>query len=224
MNSIEDFIPISALQHFVFCPRRAALIFTERLWCDNLYTVEGGVAHQRVHDIRQSENRKNVLAVRGMELVSNRWRLAGKADLVEFSYDEHQKLDSIAVVEYKRGKPKGKRDLPFRVQTCAQVLCLEDMLGRTVEQAFLYFAKARRRVELELDDELRQITTDAIRELRVLIQDRHTPRVGYQKRKCDACSLLSICVPQAIRPRATALKYLETLIDDSFEPGTEVSQ
>ena len=38
-------IPISALQHAVYCLRQAALIHLERLWAENAFTAEGAVLH-----------------------------------------------------------------------------------------------------------------------------------------------------------------------------------
>lgn len=50
MNQLDDPIPISALQHAVFCLRQAALIHVERLWTDNRLTAEGSVLHEAAHD------------------------------------------------------------------------------------------------------------------------------------------------------------------------------
>jgi CRISPR-associated exonuclease Cas4 len=41
----QDSIPISALQHAVYCLRQAALIYIERLWEENRLTAEGRVVH-----------------------------------------------------------------------------------------------------------------------------------------------------------------------------------
>lgn len=207
-GSRADFLPISALQHFVFCPRRAALVVLEGLWKENVHTAEGNVVHRRAHDITASEKRKGIHTVRGMELCSNQWGLTGKADVIEFTLSISRKIEHVNVVEYKRGSPKGKRDLPFHVQVCAQVICLEEMLGLTSCDAQIYYAKTKRRVELPLTPELRSITIESIQALRELVHRRETPLIGYQRRKCDRCSLFPVCMPTAVRPRATASKYL----------------
>ena len=41
----DDLIPLSALQHAVYCLRQAALIHLERLWEENRFTAEGRVVH-----------------------------------------------------------------------------------------------------------------------------------------------------------------------------------
>ncbi|MBX3423668.1 MAG: CRISPR-associated protein Cas4 [Pirellulaceae bacterium] len=218
--SEEECLPISALQHFLYCPRRAALVFLEGVWSENIFTAEGTVAHQRAHDKHQSETRGNLRVVRGMELRSHRWGLTGKADIIEFTLSPNNQIETVSVIEYKRGSPKGKRDLPFRVQTCAQVLCLEDMLGRAVNYAFIFYVKTKRRVELGLTSDLRQTTSEAIQDLHSLFQSRLTPAISYQKRKCECCSLMPQCLPKAVRPRATARRYLESLLtapDESID-------
>lgn len=41
-----DYVLISALQHYIYCPRQCALIHLEQTFEENLYTLRG----QRVHD------------------------------------------------------------------------------------------------------------------------------------------------------------------------------
>ncbi len=42
-----DLIPLSALQHFLYCPRQCALIHVEQAWSENRFTAEGRVLCQR---------------------------------------------------------------------------------------------------------------------------------------------------------------------------------
>jgi CRISPR-associated exonuclease Cas4 len=213
----DELLPISALQHFVYCPRRAALIFLEREWRDNVFTVEGTYAHSRAHDESQNERRGPKQTLRNMELRSLKWGLSGKSDVVEIDWTVEQNIGRIEIIEYKRGRPKGKRDLPFYVQLCAQVLCLEDMLQHTVVAGAIYYAKAKRRVDVPLDESLRSTTIAAIASLHSLVRSRETPRMNYEKKRCDRCSLMATCLPHAIRPRATAAKYLQSLLSSAFE-------
>jgi CRISPR-associated exonuclease Cas4 len=222
--SDDELLPISALQHFVYCPRRAALIFLEREWRANAFTVEGTYVHSRAHDESRNERRGVTQTLRGMELHSLKWGLIGKSDVVEIQWGANHEIVRIEVIEYKRGRPKGKRDLPFYVQLCAQVLCLEDLLRRPVDAASIFFAKTKRRVEVPLDDSLRSTTADTIAGLQSLVQSCKTPAMTYEKKRCDRCSILPTCLPKAIRPRATARKYLESLVlpahesEDAVEP------
>lgn len=45
----SDLLPISALQHLLFCPRQCALIHNEQLWAENYLTAQGQVLHQKAH-------------------------------------------------------------------------------------------------------------------------------------------------------------------------------
>jgi CRISPR-associated exonuclease Cas4 len=103
-------------------------------------------------------------------------------------------------------------DLPFKVQLCAQALCIEEMLGYPVKLAFLYFGLERRRVEVALDSSLRDMTADAIEGMHLLIRSRITPLPNYKPKKCKACSLIDLCLPTAPRPRLSASRYIASLL------------
>jgi CRISPR-associated exonuclease Cas4 len=213
MFTDDQLIPLSALQHFLFCNRRAALVHLEGLWSENEFTVEGRHLHERADDSKQSQTRKELRIERGLELRSYEWGLVGKADVVEFRKVDDVIPLEVTIVEYKRGKPRKKLDRPFHTQVCAQALCLEEMLGYPVKQAFIYFGKARMRQEVPLAESLREQTIKVIAELRGVLQSLKTPKAKYEPRKCQKCSLFSLCVPQAMRPRATAQRYLQELIE-----------
>ncbi|MGB6044169.1 MAG: CRISPR-associated protein Cas4 [Pirellulales bacterium] len=237
MYTEDQLLPISALQHLLFCERQCALIHIEGLWAENRLTVEGRHLHERTHDERRGESRPGVRITRGLNLCSYMLGLVGKADLVEiervegpglrvesWARDQRQgargeiqqeqssrlstlnsQLLRVVPVEYKRGRPK--KDGSDRVQLCAQSLCLEEMLGVEIAEGFLYYGRRRRRTGVAIDQALRDQTLTAITRLHEMIQSRQTPRAQYEK-KCDRCSLKDLCLPQALRPRATAARYL----------------
>jgi CRISPR-associated exonuclease Cas4 len=45
MFAEEDLLPLSGLQHLLFCERQCALIHVERLWVENRLTAEGRIMH-----------------------------------------------------------------------------------------------------------------------------------------------------------------------------------
>jgi CRISPR-associated exonuclease Cas4 len=205
--SDEDLVPLSALQHLLFCERQFALIHVEQLWTDNALTVQGQHLHQRA-DAGGSERRPGVRIVRGLPLRSTRLGLIGKADIVEFHDD-----GVIVPVEYKRGKSKvGDYD---RVQLCAQALCLEEMHGKPVIEGALYYAATRRRETVMLDDRLREETANAALRARALLDGGMTPR-AVREPKCDSCSLLELCLPDAMSRRITASQYIERALAASL--------
>ena len=190
MATEDHAVPISALQHYLYCDRQCALIHIERVWQENQHTAEGGVLHQRA-DRFDHEQRRGVHTAMALPLAHEVLGLAGYADVVEFG-DE----DWIRPIEYKRGRPKSHR--ADEVQLCAQALCLEDMLGRTVEQGALFYGQTKRRQTVVFDDQLRHLTVDTVRATQALISSGVTPAAVYESKKCDRCSLIDHCRPKVM--------------------------
>jgi CRISPR-associated exonuclease Cas4 len=190
MYSEDELILLSALQHFMYCPRQCALIHIEQIWNENLFTAEGRIIHDKV-DIANRESRGSIRIEYGVPLRSLRLGLIGKADVVEF----HKQGDKWIPfpVEYKRGKPK--IDDCDRVQLCAQAICLEEMLNVKINEGALFYRRTRRREDVVFDRTLRMETEDAARKVHELIKSGITPKAEYSK-KCKQCSLLNLCLPK----------------------------
>ncbi len=207
MYSEEDLIQLSALQHFVFCPRQCALIHIEQIWFENQFTAEGRIMHEDVHE-EGSENRKEVLIERGIPLRSLELGLIGKADVVEFrKTTEGEKLPFP--VEYKRGKPKP--DDSDKVQLCAQAMCLEEMLKVRIIEGALFYGRTRHRLDVEFDDGLREKTKDTAARLHDFIRAGRTPSPEYAPR-CKSCSFIDVCLPEVVKRNTSVERYLESLI------------
>jgi CRISPR-associated exonuclease Cas4 len=186
-------IPLSAVQHAVYCLRQAALVHLERLWAENRFTAEGDVLHA-VADKGGSRKARGVRRVMALPLASARLNLTGVADLVEFTPGPGG--DTAFPVEYKRGKPKLHR--ADEVQLCAQALCLEDMMGRPVPEGALFYAQTRRRVTVPFDSALRALTETTVADLAAVLTSRRTPPPTLHKTRCRACSLLELCRPDVV--------------------------
>jgi CRISPR-associated exonuclease Cas4 len=185
-------IPLSAVQHAVYCLRQAALIHLERLWAENRFTAEGDVLHA-VTDKGGRGRARGVRRVHALPLGSVRLNLTGTADLVEFVAAPEG--ETAFPVEYKRGVPKLHR--ADEAQLCAQALCLEEMTGRPVPEGALFYAQTKRRVTVPFDEDLRSLTLAAIAELRKVLDSRETPPPTPHKTRCRACSLQELCRPAA---------------------------
>lgn len=210
MYTDEGLIPISALNQFMYCERRCALIHIERVWLENRFTAEGRIMHERV-DAGKSEKRRNVRVSTAVSLRSLRIGLVGKADVVEF----HQKaLPNGSIiwqpfpVEYKRGRPK--KDNCDKIQLCAQALCLEEMLNFRIELGALFYGKTRRRQNVTFDEELRAETEQMAKNLHELFNQRKTPKPVFDKR-CPQCSFASYCLPEKLDGRKSGSQYLEAI-------------
>lgn len=211
----DDLLPLSALQHLVFCPRQWGLIHLEQVWSENYLTAEGRVLHEKTHE-PQTENRSGVRIVRGLRLHSYRLGLSGQADVVEFVRqpvieEEGVKLEGAeglwrpVPVEYKRGKPKP--DLCDEVQLCAQTLCLEEMLRVYIGEGAIYYGQPRRRQPVRFEEVLRQETERRAGQMHELFQAGITPSAAYEK-KCRSCSLLEVCMPKITGIRKDVEHYL----------------
>ena len=207
INDTEmELIPISALNQYVYCPRRCALIHIEQLWDENLFTAEGRIMHEKV-DTANRESRGNVRIEYGMPMRSLRLGLIGKADVVEF----HKHGDKWVPfpVEYKRGKPKP--DNCDKVQLCAQAICLEEMMSVEIPAGALFYGETRHRHDVEFSVTLRRETEDVTKGVRELIASGMTPSSVYSA-KCKKCSLVELCIPQVNKK---ASKYLLKLIEEN---------
>ncbi len=204
-----DLIALSALQHFLFCPRQCALIHVEQAWAENAATAEGRVAHERVH-AEGAEVRRGIRTVTGMPLRSDRLGVTGIADVVELRRAEGGGWRPYPV-EHKRGRPKAHR--ADEVQLCAQAFALEEMFAVTIPEGALFYGQPRRRTVVPLDAALRALTERVAADARALIASGQTPRMAYEKKRCDACSLIEICRPLVTGAARSASAWLAEQVE-----------
>jgi CRISPR-associated exonuclease Cas4 len=218
----DELLPLSGIQHFVFCRRQWALIHVEQQWKENVLTVEGKLLHKRVDDPFFTETRKGVVTARAVPIASYRLGLSGVCDVVEFTevapltggvkLPGREGLHLPAPVEYKRGHEK--RDPCDEAQLCAQAMCLEEMLAVVIPTGFLYYGETRHRVEVELTAELRQLVRDMAEEMHAYFRRGYTPRVKTSK-ACRSCSLADICLPGLQENVIPASRYIRQQIEEA---------
>lgn len=202
-------IPISALQHLLYCPRQCALIHLEQLWTENAQTVQGRLLHQRA-DQPHAGQRRGVRTVTAMPISHPDIGIHGVADVVEF---DGRGPDAAAMpVEYKRGRPKAHR--ADEVQLCAQALCLEHMLGQRIAAGALFYGQTRRRQEVVFDDSLRALTLHTVAAVRAMFASGYTPAATYEAARCDRCSLLADCRPQMLGRAGGVQRWLVQQLKD----------
>jgi CRISPR-associated exonuclease Cas4 len=212
MYDEADYIMLSALQHYLYCPRQCALIHLEQVWVENRYTAEGKVLHERA-DSGKNVRQGGVRSVRTLPIHSRRLGLTGQADVVEFHAD-----GTVFPVEYKRGKPKANRC--DEVQLCAQALCLEEMLDVEIASGALFYGQQRRRKTVLFDGELRQLTETTIARVHKLFENGATPLADYAK-KCEQCSLAAACLPKSCTASRSVRKYLAGMLRGIDEEDAE---
>lgn len=205
-----DPIPLSALQHWAYCPRQCGLIHLEQAFADNIHTARGQAVHHLV-DTPGYEIKAGVRVERALPLWSDRLGLIGKADLVEFHPN-----DRIYPVEFKHGAKRQKTH--DDIQLAAQAMCLEDMLGRTVTHGAIFHASSHRRREVAISAALRDLVIGTTVAIRAMLASGKLPPAVNDAR-CKECSLKEICQPVALAERAR----LKRLVGELFSQDDEVS-
>lgn len=188
IGNAPDAFPLSLLNDFLYCSRRAALKILEGWREANEHTERGDIVHEHA-DLPGYEVAKGVTLLRALPVFSDRLGLSGKCDMVERRAD-----GSLFPVEFKVGKRrKWEND---DAQLCAQALCLEEMFGLTVPWGAIFHADSKRRREVEFTPELRAGTEDAVRQLHGLASSEAVPPARYIEGACEQCSLFEVCLPR----------------------------
>lgn len=204
-------IPLSALQHWAYCPRQCGLIHLEQVFDDNIHTLRGNAVHAKT-DQPGVETAKGVRVERALPLWEDALGLVGKSDVVEFL------AGGVPYpVEYKHGSRNKAADIAAcdDVQLAGQALCLQAMMGKAVNEGALYYATSKRRRVVPITDALRQEVVAIATAVRAMLAQGvlPAPLAGEQAaRRCKACSLIERCQPQATH------KQLQTARAALFDP------
>ena len=177
--------------------------------------------HRRADDASIRESRLGKVVSRALPISSYTLGFSGICDVVEFIPSPPGKSEGIHLpnrkglylplpVEYKHGKEK--HDNSDRAQLCAQAICLEEMLAVDIPKGYLFYGKTKRRVEVELDDELRTLVKKISDEMHAYFRRGYTPRVKKSK-ACRSCSLADICLPTLEEKVTSALEYIQQEIE-----------
>jgi CRISPR-associated exonuclease Cas4 len=201
-NLTDDAIAISALQHWMYCPRQCGLIHLEQAFAENIHTARGQAVHRLV-DTPGYEIKAGVRVERALAIWHDELGLIGKADLVEF----HPNGD-IFPVEFKHGAKRQK--LHDDIQLAAQAICLEAMFKRPVPFGAIFHASSHRRREVEITPSLRQLVASTTDSIRNMLRDAKLPPPINDSR-CKECSLKEICQPEAIAWQAKQQQHKQTL-------------
>jgi CRISPR-associated exonuclease Cas4 len=185
----DEPIPLSALQHWSYCPRQCALIHLEQVFEENVHTARGHAAHARV-DEPGFETTPGARVERALPIWSDRFGLVGRCDAVEYRAD-----GTVYPVEFKYG-PRRAREHDD-IQLAAQALCLEEMTGRPVLRGAIFHVSSRRRREVLLDTGLHCRMERALHDVRAMLASGALPPPSNDRR-CTECSLRTVCQPEMI--------------------------
>lgn len=204
---------LSSLQHYAFCPRQCALIHKEQCWAENYLTAKGDLFHSRV-DSYPIEKRRGFRTEFSMPIYSSELGITGKTDIVEIRY-QNKEIREICPVEYKSGKPKPTT--ADEVQLCAQILCLEEMMGVNIETGYLYYGRIRRRIPIEISRNLREEVIHIAHSIHKMLREEQLPP-PIKKPHCRSCSLKEKCQPEfSAKPRAVR-SWINRVLDQEGSP------
>jgi CRISPR-associated exonuclease Cas4 len=208
LSEDDDYLPMSALQHLIFCERQVALIHVLGRWAENVHTTIGRILHERV-DSGELTSRPGIQVLRTVPLRSARLRLRGVADVVEVHSRDGTR--TFMPVEYKKGgrRRPGADD----IQLAAQAMALEEMVGVRIDQAAIFMAKIKKRRVVAIDPELRGRVEVAALRLHALVAQREVPKARFDNR-CAECSLRDECGPEFDVPSGALTDRLRAAFGD----------
>lgn len=214
----DDYLMLSGIQHYVFCPHQWAMIHIEQKWDDNRFTVEGQILHNNVDNPAYRQKNGDLITLRRVAISSANLGLYGFSDAVELipaSISEKSVVHPsypgywlMRPIEYKHGRPKS--DLRDKVQVVAQAICLEEMFETVIPEGSIYYRDNNKRITFDIDDEIRTFTENCAIEMHRIYDTGIVPDPIY-KQHCNNCSLFNECMPKT--PSHIAVhNYLKTCL------------
>jgi CRISP-associated protein Cas1 len=237
-GSPPDLVPARMINEALYCERLLYLEWAQGEFADNYFTVDGRLVHRRAdqpggalppkpadapaaaasspddEDDAEPPPEPPPYTARSVWLSSERLGITAKIDIVE-----GDAAGRVIPIEYKRGSPPDipeRAYLPERAQLCAQVLLLRDN-GYICDHAEIYFAAARQRVPIVIDDLLVEATLAAARRARDVAAAGTIPPPLVDSPKCNGCSLVGICLPD----ETNLLRQLEGI---ELEPAPDAPE
>ena len=200
-------INIRLIQHYIYCPRRFALLKINDDWAENAFVVQANILHQRVHDGSHSFSDSKKVVRSDVTLYNDmpEYDIFGITDCVEFIRSKNgvpihnqDGLFDVKIVEYKPRAPKGiafnKTDA---IQVFAQKICA-DSIWNCDSEAYIYYSDIRKRIKLPFDTEYQKydcIIKKLLSEMREILEQKKIPPKD-KGQKCSGCSMADICFPK----------------------------
>jgi len=191
-NVTDDYLSLSYINHFAYCPRRFWYIYVQGEMRDNIHVLRGNMNHERVdtpgHATGTDATGADVVQHRRAYVVSHSLRITGICDLLEEHAD-----GTLVPVEYKQGKRN--QWINDQAQLCAQALCLEEMSGKEITHGAIFYFGSRRRLDIPLTPTLRGETMALIEAMHMALAKGNLPAHTSERKRCNGCSLIDLCLP-----------------------------
>lgn len=186
---MEDYLPLSYINQFAYCPRRFWYMCVQGEMVENVHVLRGVQNHARANTPGYETMSTGVRIHRRLHVVSHELRVSGICDLVE----EHPD-GSLRPVEYKQGRQgKWHND---QAQLCAQAICLAEMTGRPVNVGQIFYFGSRHRLDVQFDAPLQALTRQLVTAMHHALAEGIIPPHTEKRARCRGCSLIEICLPE----------------------------
>src|SRR5438552_1463748 len=214
-------MPVRRLHNFIYCPRLFYYQWVENIFQENADTVEGSHAHRNVDQPSRvdeeklkalGENLPEGARLRSLRLESETLGLIGVVDLIEGG------PDGAEIIDYKKGAARRNSDNervakePDAIQVAAHALLLRE-IGINTTRAAIYYAADKRRVSVELSEELFVKVRSTIEEARAVAASGRCPPPLKNDPRCLYCSAYPICLPNESYWWARAGKAIKTCLE-----------
>ena len=179
-NFGDELVHVSALQEFVYCPRR---YYYQR------YHDQIGTPYELVDGRSKHANQ----AKRGGWVMERYFKsealgLHGKIDLVE-----HED-DTLTPIERKRAE-SGAYYESDEVQLAGYCMLLADAINEPVNVGYIYLYSTDERHAIHITDRHRKTVTEIVSRIRSMSVDE-LPSLTDNPNKCDGCSAREYCMPE----------------------------
>lgn len=200
---MENYLPLAYLNAWEYCPRRFYLEYVLGEMEDNEHIILGRHLHRNINEESVIQE-GNTLIHQQQWVWSDRLGVSGVIDAVE------ERDGQLVPVEYKKGRMA--KHLSDHFQLCAAALCLEERMGRSIPYGEIFYHANRRRQKVVFTPELRQATEEAIAAARSAVYQPMPAPIEHPK-KCQACSLLLICLPFEVKQLRSEFQNVSSVCD-----------
>lgn len=196
-NDPPPLMPVRRLHNYAYCPRLFYYQWVENLFVENSDTAEGSALHENVdrpsHFAEELDMAERA-SLRSLHLSSRELGLTGIVDLLEDLGLGRELIDykKGAPATDANGRPVAKEN--DALQIAAYALLLREH-GMPAARASIYYAEIRRRIPVELNEELFQRCQETVDEARAVAASGACPPPLVGDHRCLHCSAYPVCLP-----------------------------
>ena len=184
-------IRVSDIKQYFYCPRVVYHTYYTPVARPTTHPMQIGAIQ---HEVLNVLERRRTLSRYGLETGDRKFHIALHAESLGLSgvLDLLIETEGGAFpVEFK--STTQRLNLNAKYQLTAYALMVEECLGITVSQGFIYRISTGRITTVPISDVLRRRTLDAIGQIRRMLSDEWMPPPTPQRGKCVECEFRRFC-------------------------------